>query len=186
MKNIDASIQIFKCLSDKSRLRILNNLLNEPMYVELLAQRLDLTPSTVSFHLKKLESTQLVTSHKEQYYVMYSINPAILHGTLLELIQMEEQDASEETRQKEYRDKIIKTFMKQGKITQLPVQRKKKRVLLEEILKAFEHNRDYKERDVNIIIADYHDDFCTIRRDMIAEGMFTRDHGIYRRTERYQ
>lgn len=186
MKNIDSSILIFKCLADKSRLRILNNLLKEPMYVELLAKRLDLTPSTVSFHLKKLEGTNLVTSKKEQYYVMYTINREVLNGTLLELIKSEEMDSTEEARQNEYRDKILKTFMKNGKITQLPVQRKKKRVLLEEILKSFEHNRDYKERDVNIIIADFHDDFCTLRRDMISEGMFTRSKGIYKRTDKYK
>lgn len=180
------SIMIFKCLSDKSRLRILNNLLKEAMYVELLAERLDLSPSTVSFHLKKLESCGLVKSSKEQYYVIYTVNRELLSGTLLSLVETEEPDSEEELRQQEYRDKILKNFIKNGKLVQIPVQRKKRRVILEEMLKQFEHNREYKEREVNIIIADFHDDFCTLRREMIMEKMFTRDKGVYQRTDLYK
>ena len=49
------AIKLFKCLADKSRLQILKSLVKEEMYVERLAERLDLTPATISFHLKKLE-----------------------------------------------------------------------------------------------------------------------------------
>lgn len=181
----EKSIAVFKCLADKSRLRIMNNLLQEAMYVELLAKRLDLTPSTVSFHLKKLEACNLVSSKKEQYYVMYHINKDALNATILSMVQTEQKDKVEDKRQQEYRDKIFKAFMKNGKIVQIPVQLKKRLVLWEEILKCFEKNREYKEREVNIIIADFNDDFCTIRREMIGEGMFTRDKGIYIRTDKY-
>lgn len=181
----DQSIAVFKCLADKSRLRIINNLLNEAMYVELLAERLDLSPSTVSFHLKKLEACNLVTSKKEQYYVMYHVNKNVFDATLLSMIHTEKKDKVEDKRQQEYRDKIFKAFMKNGKIIQIPVQLKKRLVLWEEILKCFEKDREYKEREVNIIIADFNDDFCTIRREMVGEGMFTRDQGIYKRTDKY-
>ena len=49
------AIKLFKCLADKSRLQILKSLVQEEMYVERLAERLGLTPATISFHLKKLE-----------------------------------------------------------------------------------------------------------------------------------
>ena len=52
-------IKLMKCLADKSRILIINNLMEEPMYVELLSQRLNLAASTISFHLKKLEGTVL-------------------------------------------------------------------------------------------------------------------------------
>ena len=41
---------LFKCLSDRSRLQILKSLALEDMYVERLAERLGLTPPTISFH----------------------------------------------------------------------------------------------------------------------------------------
>ena len=47
------AIKLFKCLADKSRLQILKSLFLEDMYVERLAERLNLTPATISFHLRK-------------------------------------------------------------------------------------------------------------------------------------
>ena len=53
--------------------------------------------------------------------------------------------------------------------------------MLEEIAKAFEPGREYTEKEINLLIADFHDDFCTIRRDMISEGILTRDKMMYRK-----
>ncbi|MBR3383703.1 MAG: winged helix-turn-helix transcriptional regulator, partial [Atopobiaceae bacterium] len=79
------ALKVFKCLSDASRLRIVQSLTQGEMYTELLAERLELTPSTISFHMKKLEDAGLVTSHKEQYYTVYSLNRELLDKTLAEL-----------------------------------------------------------------------------------------------------
>ncbi|MBE6541248.1 MAG: DUF2087 domain-containing protein, partial [Ruminococcaceae bacterium] len=56
-------------------------------------------------------------------------------------------------------------------------------IVLFEILKLFETDREYSEKEVNEIILRYHEDFCTIRREMIAFGMMTRDHEIYKRVK---
>ena len=72
------ALKIFKSLSDMSRLRIVQSLTKGEMYTELLAERLGLTPSTVSFHMKKLEDAGLVVSRKEQYYTVYSLNRNML------------------------------------------------------------------------------------------------------------
>lgn len=47
--------------------------------------------------------------------------------------------------------------------------------ILEEIVRAFAFDRIYSERETNIIIADFYDDFCTIRRDTIGEKLLNRD-----------
>ncbi len=54
---------------------------------------------------------------------------------------------------------------------------------MEVIVQAFEHGKKYAEREVNLIIADFHDDFCTLRRDMISEGLLERDGNAYWRVE---
>lgn len=87
--NITVAIKLFKCLADKSRLQILKSLVKEEMYVERLAERLDLTPATISFHLKKLEDAGAVTSRKEQYYTMYSIKKEIFMTNILDIIKEE-------------------------------------------------------------------------------------------------
>ena len=170
------AIRLFKCLSDKSRLQILKSLAIEDMYVERLAERLGITAPTVSFHLKKLADAGAVASYKSQYYMMYSLNKEIFETSILDIIREKSDEADLQARRDaEYRQKVIDAFFEYGKLTAIPAQRKKERIVLEVIADAFEYDRIYSEREVNIIIADFHDDFCTIRRDMISEGLMNRD-----------
>ena len=66
-----------------------------------------------------------------------------------------------------------KAFSNGGKLKAIPAQRKKERIVLAYISEAFEYGRMYSEREVNLIISDFHDDFCTIRRDMISEDLLS-------------
>ena len=176
------TLEIFKSLADKSRLRIINSLMIEPMYVELLAERLGLSTSTISFHLKKLTDVNLVSSKKEQYYTVYSLNEEILTKNLKELIKdnRNEEDILDQ-REEKYREKVIESFFKYNKLKSLPVQKKKKQIVLEKIVESFERDRTYTEKEVNLIIADFHDDFCTIRRELIGFNLMERKDGIYKR-----
>ena len=174
------AIQLFKALADKSRLQILKSLAMEDMYVERLAQRLDLTPATISFHLKKLAQAGAVSSYKSQYYTMYTLNREVLNTGILDLI-LEKSDEAETQAQRDaaYRQKVIDSFFEYGKLKSIPVQRKKERVILEFLAEKFEFGRIYTEREVNLIIADFHDDFCTLRRDMISEKLLDRNRDGY-------
>lgn len=179
MTETDA-IKLFKCLADKSRLQILKSLAIEDMYVERLAQRLDLTPPTVSFHLKKLADAGAVTSYKNQYYMMYSLKRDIFDTTILAIIQEKsDEEDLQRKRDEDYRKRVIEAFFEYGKLKAIPAQRKKERIILEEILRSFEHGRVYKEQEVNEIINRFHDDHCTIRRDMIGEKLMARDGSNY-------
>lgn len=175
-----STIQVLKALADRSRLLIVNSLMERPRYVEELAERLGLAPSTISFHLKKLEEAGLVVSAKEQYYVVYSLKRDLLDRPLTDLLALEEKDRKPQTdRMEQYRQKVLKSFFRYGKLSKIPVQRKKRQIILEEIARRFETGRKYPEREVNLIIADFHDDFCTIRRDMIASKIMSRERGVY-------
>lgn len=181
--NETEAIRLFKCLADKSRLQILKSLSTQDMYVELLAERLDLTPATISFHLKKLTEAGAVRSYKNQYYTMYSLCKTVFCTRILDIIsEVSDEVSVQDQREAEYRQRVIDSFFEYGKLKSIPAQRKKERIILEEIVKAFEPGRQYSEREVNLIIADFHDDFCTIRRDMIGENLMQRENGIYWRT----
>ena len=178
------AIKLFKCLSDKSRLQLLKSLAIEDMYVERLAERLDLSASTVSFHLKKLTEIGAVTSYKTQYYTMYALCSDVFKTSILDIINEESDDlAAQARRDEQYRKKVIDAFFEYGKLKAIPSQRKKERIVLELIVQAFEFDRVYPEREVNILIADFHDDFCTLRRDMVAEGLLNRDKNGYWRVK---
>ncbi|WP_236909461.1 DUF2087 domain-containing protein [Clostridium sp. Cult3] len=176
------ALEIFKCLSDSSRLKIINSLMLEPMYVELLAERLKLSTSTVSFHLRKLLDANIVSSKKEQYYTVYSLNEEILSMNLKDLVEdNRSEDEILNQREQRYREKVINSFFKYDKLMEIPVQMKKKQIVLEKIAESFEKDRKYTEREVNLIIADFHDDFCTIRKDLVGFGLMERNNNIYMR-----
>ena len=178
------ALALFKCLADRSRLQILKSLSMEDMYVERLAERLGLTPPTISFHLKKLSDAGAVHSYKTQYYTMYALEKSIFMTSILDLIQ-EKSDEADLQRQRDeaYRKKVIDAFFEYGKLKAIPTQKKKERIVLEEMVKTFEHGRLYSEREINIILADFYDDFCTLRRDMIGEKLLARDHQTYWRPD---
>ena len=179
MKDIKA-VTLFKCLADQSRLQILQSLALEDMYVERLAERLGVTPPTVSFHLKKLADAGLVRSYRTQYYVMYALDRELLEARIMDVIAQPSEEADVQARRDEaYRQKVLEAFFEYGKLRSIPAQKKKERIVLEELIKAFEPGRRYAEREVNIILADVYDDFCTLRRDMIGEGLLCRENGVY-------
>ncbi|MBQ7714517.1 MAG: metalloregulator ArsR/SmtB family transcription factor [Clostridia bacterium] len=177
----DTSIRIFKCLSDASRLNIISTLQNGEAYGELLAQRLDLSPSTLSFHMKKLEEAGLVTSRKEQYYTVYALNTSLIGLSLSELLfndPPEEEDIARR-REEEYRKKVLDAFFDGDKLRSIPVQRKKKLIVLQKIAELITPGRVYGEAEISEIIERVHPDYCTLRRDMISEGILSRNGGEY-------
>lgn len=169
-------------MADRSRLQILKSLLEEDMYVERLAQRLELTPATVSFHLKKLMDAGAVSSRREQYYTMYSINKEVFQCRILDILGEKSSDAQrQQEREARYRQRVLDSFFEYGRLKSIPAQRKKERICLEEIAKELELGRPYPERELNQVLLRFHQDYCTLRRDMLSEGILRREEGLYTR-----
>lgn len=177
------TVALFKCLADRTRLQILRTLAREDAYVELISERLGMAPSTISFHLKKLADVGAVSSSKSQYYTMYALNRALFDTTVLSILQQESDEAAaQDERERLWREKVLRSFFDEdGRLRTIPAQRKKRLIVLERIAEAFEQGRTYSEREVNLVIADFHDDFCTLRREMVDEHLMTREDGKYRR-----
>ena len=96
--------------------------------------------------------------------------------TRLSILKEKSEEADlQQQRDAKYRQKVIDTFFEYGKLKSIPAQQKKRRIVLEVIAEQFERGKIYPEREVNLIIADFHEDFCTIRRDMIGEHLMERD-----------
>ena len=178
----EQALKLFKGLADRSRLQILKSLLEEDMYVERLAQRLELTHATVSFHLKKLMDAGAVSSRREQYYTMYSINKEVFQCRILDILGEKSSDAQrQQEREARYRQRVLDSFFEYGRLKSIPAQRKKERICLEEIAKELELGRPYPERELNQVLLRFHQDYCTLRRDMISEGILRREEGLYTR-----
>lgn len=176
----EQSIKIFKALADRSRLMLFNSLIDKPQYVEEISERMNLSVSTVSFHLKKLEQANLVSRKKEQYYVMYSVNQDLLSVTLNDLLMPHDiKKADQDKRVNNYHNRVLKSFFKNRRLVRMPSQRKKRDIILMEFAKLFEPEREYSEKEINETIKKYHDDYCNVRREMIEMNILDRSDGCY-------
>ena len=176
------TLTLLKLLADETRLRIINILAEGDSYVELIASKLELTPATVCYHLKKMESAGMVRCSRSQFYIIYSLNADIFDRTLRDLLITGDTTVDREAA---YEREVISNFFKYGRLVRFPAQRKKQEIILREIARRFEPDRDYPEPEVNAIISEVYDDYCTIRREMIGCGLMTRravkgEHDLYR------
>jgi hypothetical protein len=178
--NTGQSLAIMKALADQSRLAIVGSLLERSQYVEEIAKRHGLAPSTVSFHLRKLEKSGLVSSHKEQYYVVFQANDEIFNTTLREIVSVHPVGKElQDGRMEHYRQKVLESFFRHGRLEKLPAQHKKRLIVLEQFALRFEPGRRYSEREVTGLILPVFDDYCTIRRLLVDDGLIRRDTKSY-------
>jgi hypothetical protein len=80
---------------------------------------------------------------------------------------------------------VLRAFLRDGRIVQLPAARAKRRILLEHVVTAFEPGVRYAEREVDAILRAWYDDHATIRRYLVDEGLLTRERGVYWRIGGY-
>ncbi|MBI5868360.1 MAG: DUF2087 domain-containing protein [candidate division Zixibacteria bacterium] len=83
------------------------------------------------------------------------------------------------------RSKTERAFFKDGRLTDIPAQRKKRTFVLERLLEEFEPGKVYSEKEVNTVLRRFHSDVCTLRREFIMEGMMVRADGKYTRALSY-
>jgi len=77
---------------------------------------------------------------------------------------------------------VLQRFFEGGRLTQIPAQRSKRRVVLERLAQEFEPGLRYAERDVNLALQVWHPDYAALRRYLVDEGFLTRAEGFYWRT----
>ena len=171
------AVELFKCLGDETRLRILALLRESDSYVELLASRLDLTPGTVSHHLKKLEACGLVRCARSQFYMIYSLERDAC-APILPLLPEPDAGVSDAER---YERQVIASFVRGGRLTAIPAQLKKREIVYRHMLAGIAPGQSLSEPEVNDLIHRFHEDHCTIRRDMISLGLLTRERETYTR-----
>ena len=116
----------------------------------------------------------MVSAHRTQFYQIYTLNHTLLDLPLGAFLSKPQPDAD-----KLYRDKVWQSFFVSGRLTRIPAQLKKREIVLSRIAQEFAENRLYTETEVNEILTRYHEDYCTLRREMVACGFLKRDHETY-------
>ncbi len=184
MSKLEPQADFFKALAHPSRLLILGLCKQKPRHTEELAGLLKLSKATISHHLSLLTNAGLLEAERQQYYQNYKLKNALLEQKIEDMIFNGVKNFSSSA--DPFRTKVLRDFFKHGRLTQIPAQRKKRDVVLEKIVQSFEFERDYPEKEVNTIILEFHDDFATLRRELIGLGLLTRENGVYRRVGQSQ
>ena len=70
---------IFKVLADSQRRDILIMLRNERLNAGEIAEKLQITPAALSYHLKLLKNADLISEYKEKKFVYYEINTTVFN-----------------------------------------------------------------------------------------------------------
>ena len=74
---------IFKVLADSQRREILTMLKEERLNAGEIAERLQITPAALSYHLKLLKNADLISEYKEKNFIFYEINTTVFDELIL-------------------------------------------------------------------------------------------------------
>jgi len=79
-------------------------------------------------------------------------------------------------------NRVLRAFVRDGRLTTMPVSRSKRLVVLDHIVRVFEPGRRYPEREVDTLLRAFHPDYAALRRYLIDEDFMAREAGVYWRT----
>lgn len=80
--------RFFKVLCDKKRLDIIDLLGERPHYVQEMAEKLELTSATISYHLNFLFGLDLVYCERDEHRIYYSLNKEKAHEMFDEAVKL--------------------------------------------------------------------------------------------------
>ncbi|WP_433384181.1 GNAT family N-acetyltransferase [Micromonospora sp. KLBMP9576] len=80
-------------------------------------------------------------------------------------------------------DRVLRTFVRDGRLTGLPAQRGRRRVVLAHVAESFEPGERYPERAVDEVLRRWCErggcDHVSLRRYLVDEQLLTREQGVY-------
>lgn len=170
-------LTFFKALGDANRLRIVGLLAQDEYTVEELAELLEVRPSTVSHHLAKLAEAGLVSARAESYYNIYRLETETLETMAKQLLSQESlPGVVSEVDLGAYDRKVVADYLTpEGRLKTIPSQRKKLEAILRFLVREFDPDVRYNQKQVDKILARYHADTASLRRELVGAHLMDRD-----------
>lgn len=175
----DTLLMFFKALGNENRLRIVGLLAQRDRAVGELAAELGLREPTVSEHLAYLKESGLVAVRPEKTSRIYSFNNEALTELNKAVFSRQKLAAIIEETPEVYERRVLASFLKDGRITAFPAALKKQLVLLKWIARQIEPDREYSEKEISAFLAQFHEDYATIRRELVDWHFMAREAGRY-------
>ncbi len=76
-------------------------------------------------------------------------------------------------------DRILRIFVRDGTLVQIPAVHSKRLVVLDWLAGLFEPGQAYVEKDVNELLSAVHPDYAALRRYLVDDGFLHRRDGFY-------
>ncbi|GER67102.1 hypothetical protein BpJC7_16460 [Weizmannia acidilactici] len=174
-------VEFHKALGDLTRVRIIALLQKGELHGQAIAGKLGLKPPTITHHITKLRDVGLIKERRDKNTIYFSLNTKILESSAMAILSLGERSTNMEMSvSEEERASILKNFFTAGgKLKTFPAQRKKKLVVLAHIAQKFEFGKIYPEKKVNEILKEFHEDYATLRRELIMCQYMYRENGEY-------
>ena len=169
---------LFKALAEGRRLKIAALLVDHPRSIDELTAATGLAPATVARHVARLHDAGLVEIVQRRPRLTYRFS----QQPLLDALQAAAQrpvlpDVPHDIAA--YDQKVLGDFLVDGRLKAIPVQQKKRDVILRYLAQQFEACRTYSEKEVSLRLAAYHEDFATLRRALVDARLLDRKNGQY-------
>jgi hypothetical protein len=160
-------------LGDENRLRVVAAVALGARTVDDVAKAAALPPAEVRRMLQRLLSAGLIDHHDG-----LRVDAAVFRQAARERPPRvrELPDATPE------QARILRNFVEDGRLTTLPARAAQRRVVLHYLASRFDERVEYAETEVNELLSRFHDDYVSLRRYLVDEGLLAREGGVYRRT----
>jgi len=179
---LDKLVNYHKAVGDPTRIRIISLLKKGHLHGQAIAYKLGLQPSTITHHISKLRDVGLVYQRRQGNIIYFYLDTERLEYNSKAILNIGEESMENQDSKLNDKDKlsIIKSFINSdGTLKQIPSQRKKKNVILAYLIRDLHQGKTYKEKDLNEYIKNYHEDYATIRRELIMQHFMYRQNGEY-------
>lgn len=176
-------VNVFKALAHESRLRLLGLVAQREHSVQELAAAVGVSEPTASHHLAMLRDLGLVSRRVEGNTHWYGFEGAALQNLAKQVLTREGvAKLATDTPRRDSAEAILANYVgPDGKLTHIPASRRKRYVVLTWLVRMFEEDRAYPEKEINELLLKFHWDSATLRREFIGYRMMEREAGIYRR-----
>ena len=174
--NAPSPSRVLGHLADETRLLVLAAVVLGEARVTGIAERTRLAEDDVARALGHLLSAGMIVQDENGIHAEPRVFAEAARTVSLPRMQPDLSDATPE------QAAVLRNFMDgAGHLDTLPARSAKRRLVLEYVATRFEPTRDYGEREVNAVLGEVHDDYVTLRRYLVDEGLLERDAGVYRR-----
>lgn len=181
-EQFDQLLQFFQVFSNESRLKIIGHLANGEKSVGELARLLDLKEPTISHHLAAMKSIDLVDVRPEGTTRVYQLNAKVLEGMGKDIFARPNLAAMVKTSELSKEERVLRNWVKEGRVVGIPAQEKQIRIIVGWIAGQIDPSRRWTEKEFSQWLAQFNEDYATLRRYLVELGYMARENGIYWRT----